>query len=139
MCNNKKYIMVTFFFIFSLVFLIFENYRVEKVLSEKQNKITKIEMKEKNKDIPTKKFGYIDIINTFENQEGLKITKLNQQKDENTASVELDIVGDISLIEKFLKNIEKKENFQSIKNIEIEKREDNSITTRLNMNFIKNK
>jgi hypothetical protein len=139
MHSNKKYSVVIFICIFSLVFLIFENYRVGKIVSEKQKKISQAEEKIEDKYIPIKKFGYSDIINAFGNQEGIIITKFTQKKEGNTATVEVDVLGDISLVEKMLKNIESKENFQDIQNIKIEKCEDNNIITRLNMNFIKNK
>ena len=139
MHNNKKYSVVIFFCIVSLIFLIVQNYRVEKIVSEKQKKISRIEEKMENKYIPVKKFGYSDIINDFGPQEGIKITKFTQKKESNTAAVEVEMLGDIPSVEKMLKNIEGKENFQNIQNIKIGKCEDNKIITRLNMNFIKNK
>lgn len=139
MYNNKKYIVIIFLCIFSLVFLIFKSYAVEKVISEKQKKIRQIDVKAAAKNTAIKKFGYSDIINDFENQEKVKIIRLIQQKEDNVVSVEVEILGDISLVEEILKDIKDKDNFQNIQNIKIEKREDNSIITRLDMNFIKNK
>lgn len=138
MYNNKKYIIIIFFCMFLSAFLMFKNYTVEKVISEKQKKIRQIEVKSGDKNIAIKEFGYSDIINAFEDQEGIKITKFIQQED-NVASVEVEILGDIPLVEKVLKVVKDKENFENVQNIKIEKHEDNSIITRLDMNFIKNK
>jgi hypothetical protein len=139
MCNNNRYIIVTLLSIISLSFLIFENCKVGKVVREKENKLMQIEAMAKNKSTLTPKFGYSDIINVFDNQEGIRIIKLIEQKEEKRASAEIEILGDMSTAEKVLKNVEKKENFQNIQNMKMEKREDNNIITTLNMNFIKNK
>lgn len=139
MYNNKKYIVIIFLCIFSLVFLIFKSYAVEKVIIEKQKKIRQIDVKAAGKNIAIKKFGYSDIINDFENQEKVRIIRLIQQKEDNVVSVEVEILGDISLVEEILKDIKDKDNFRNIQNIKIEKRKDNSIITRLDMNFIENK
>lgn len=139
MYNNKKYYVVILLCAFSLGFLMFQNYRIDKIISEKQKKIRQIEEKLEGKYISKKKYGYNDIINAFGNQEGIKITKFMQQKESNIATIEVNMLGDIPLVEKMLKNIENKENFQNIQNINIEKCEDGKIITRLNMNFIKNR
>lgn len=139
MYMNKKYTIITFFVILSLMLLIFENYKAAEVISEKENKIMQMEMMSKNKAMMGNKFGYSDIVNAFDNQEGIKIIKFTQQKGETRASVEIEMLGDIPTVEKVLKNVEKKENFQSIQNIKMEKLPDNNIITRLSMNFIRNK
>lgn len=136
---NKKYIIITSFIILSLILLIFENYKAAEVISEKENKIMQMEMISKNKVMSGNKFGYSDIVNAFDNQGVIEIIKFTQQKGETGASVEIEMLGDIATVEKVLKNVEKKENFQSIQNIKMEKRPDNSIITKLSMNFIKNK
>lgn len=139
MYMNKKYTIITFFVILSLILLILENYKVAEVISEKENKIMQMEMMSKNKAMMGNKFGYSDIVNAFDNQEGIEIIKFTQQKGETRASVEIEMLGDIPTVEKVLKNVEKKENFQSIQNIKMEKLPDNNIITRLSMNFIRNK
>jgi hypothetical protein len=141
MYNNKKYILAIGICMFALAFLIFKNYMVLKTINERKKKIMQVELNSEDKHKSIRKFGYSDIINVFEKQEGIKIVRFIQQKenDIDIASLEVEILGDISAIEKVLKNIEDKDNFKNIQNIKIEKIEDNSIITRLNMNFIKNK
>ncbi|KZL94208.1 hypothetical protein [Clostridium magnum] len=139
MYNNKKYILTISICIFALVFLIFKNYIVLKTINERQKKIIQVKVNEEDNYKSIREFGYSDIISVFEKQQGIKIVKFIQQKESDIASVEVEILGDISTVEKVLKNIESKDNFHNVQNIKIERCEDNNIIARLNVNFIKNK
>lgn len=139
MYNNKKYILTISICIFALVFLIFKNYIVLKTINERQKKIIQVKVNEEDNYKSIREFGYSDIISVFEKQQGIKIVKFIQQKESDIASVEVEILGDISTVEKVLKNIESKDNFHNVQNIKIERCEDNNIIGRLNVNFIKNK
>ena len=139
MSNNKKYNFAILLSIFSLIILIIQNYRVEKIIAEKQDKVQKIEKKVEAKHLVVKKFGYNDIVNAVGNQDGIKITKFIQQKESDIALVEVEILGELTFVEKTLENIENKENFQNVQNIKMEKCEDDKIITKVNVNFIRNK
>ena len=139
MCKNKNAKIIIFLCVFFLGILIFENCRVGKILSEKQKKLHLIEESSKNKCIPDNKFGYSDIIKYFSNEDGLKTIKFIKLRENNIASVEVDIYGDIAFAQKELKIIESRENFQKVNSIKVGKDKDGKIITKVNMDFISNK
>jgi hypothetical protein len=139
MSNKKKYNFIILLSIFFLIILMIENYKVRKIIDEKQCKLQEIDKKIQNEQLIIKKFGYKDILNAVGNQDGIRITKIAQKKGSDIVLVRVMLSGELSFIVRALENMKNDESFQSVQNIEMEKSEDDKIVAKVNVNFIRNK
>lgn len=134
----KKYKIALFLCIFILIGLTFENYKIGQELAQSLKKQTLIQKNEKNRLINLNRYGYSDIVEILGNKDNLKIKKIDKDKQNGIALVEVELIGDIYTVEKELKYIRSKENFTKVNNIKIEK-DDSTVISRVNMSFINNR
>lgn len=119
------------------VFLIVQNYNVRQKIVENEIKLKTID-ENKNYSNKFKQFGVTDILEDLSEKEKIKINGLRSQNNKE-ATVELEILGDISIVKSTLEDIKKKDNYQRINSIKINKDGNSNNTTKVNIDFIKNK
>lgn len=119
------------------VFLIVENYNVKQKIDENEAELRIID-ENKNDYNKLKQFGFTEILEDLSEKEKIKINGLRSQ-DNKEATVEFEISGDVSTVKSTLEYIKKKDNYQRINNIKINKDENSNSTTKVNIDFIKNK
>ncbi|MBI6873054.1 hypothetical protein [Clostridium aciditolerans] len=119
------------------VFLIVMNFNVRQKIAENEAKLRVIN-ENKSDDSKLKQFGFTEILEGLSEKEKVKINGLRSQSNKE-AAVELEILGDISVVKSTLEDIKNKDNYQRINNIKINKDENSNNTTKVNIDFIKNK
>lgn len=119
------------------VFLIVQNFNVRQKIAENEAKLRVID-ENKSDDSKLKQFGFTEILEGLSEKEKVKINGLRSQNNKE-AAVELEILGDISVVKNTLEDIKNKDNYQRINNIKINKDENSNNTTKVNIDFIKNK
>lgn len=139
MLNDKTYKIV---FALSLVlgmFLIAQNYNIKEKIVHSKAKLNLTEKAASNREIKLKEFGFTSSIEAVNTRKEIKINNLSSKNDSKEAIMEMNICGDISVAKNILEDIKKKDNYQRINNIKISRDENNNTTTKVNMEFIKNK
>lgn len=119
------------------VFLIVQNFNVKQKIVENEAKLRVID-ENKSDDSKLKQFGFTEILEDLNGKEKVKINGLRSENNKE-ATVELEILGDISIVKSVLEDVKKKDNYQHINNIKINKDENSNNTTKVNIDFIKNK
>lgn len=138
MFKNMIYKQITIILCLILfVFLIVQNLNVRQKIVKNEAKLRVIN-ENKNDDSKLKQFGFTEILEDLSEKEKIKIDDL-KSKNNKEATVEIEILGDISIVKKTLEDIKNKDNYQYINNIKINKDENNNNTAKVNIDFIKNK
>ncbi|WML35319.1 hypothetical protein [Clostridium sp. OS1-26] len=119
------------------LFLIVQNFNVREKIAENEAKLRVID-ENKSDNSKLKQFGFTEILEGLSEKEKVKINGLRIQSNKE-AAVELEILGDISVVKSTLEDIKNKDNYQRINNIKINKDENSNNTTKVNIDFIKNK
>lgn len=119
------------------VFLVVMNFNVRQKIAKNEAKLRVID-ENKSDDSKLKQFGFTEILEGLSEREKVKINGLRSQSNKE-AAVELEILGDISVVKSTLEDIKNKDNYQRINNIKINKDENSNNTTKVNIDFIKNK
>lgn len=119
------------------IFLVEQNYFIKQKITDNQTKLADID-DNKNRDNKFKQFGFTEIIEELNEKDKIKINGLRSQNNKE-ATVEFEILGDISMVKNSLEDIKKKENFHHVSNIKIYKDENNNNINKVNIDFIKNK
>lgn len=115
--------------------LAFKNWFVWRQIEKNQVKLSNLEDKINNKKLISKDIQCSNIINFLQDQEGLKVIKINDKKNNNSMEVEIENDWDIFKTINMLKSIKNKEKFGDIKNLRIEKDNENKIITKATMIF----
>ncbi|MBC2580316.1 hypothetical protein [Clostridium sp. DJ247] len=132
---RKKYISFIILLLIIFITLILQNLSVIKKINNNEDKL----IAEKNKKNSSKVFGYEDIIKALDIDNNIKIKQISQQKDTDIVTANVEISEDILKIRELLQNIQQKENFDSLNKIEIKKDNNNTVSVKADVNFIKNK
>lgn len=138
MKKEKTYKIILSLCLISLIVVTVENLILMRKIEYKKTQLNLIEERLTNSKSAQKIFGYGDIIKDLDNKDTIEVKKFNQQKNNNTATVDLEIMGNITKIKELLKEIKNKENFLRFNNIKIEKHEQDFIA-RISVDFTKNK
>ncbi len=115
--------------------LAFKNWFVWREIGENQVKLSNLEEKINDKKLISKDIQCSNIINFLQEQEGLKVIKINDKKNNNSMEVEIENDWDVFKTINILKSIKNKEKFVDIKNLCIEKDNENKIITKATMIF----
>ena len=115
--KNPKWILVILVFI--MVFLSFGFNIVNKKLIFIKNE-EDFSSVNKSNNKPLNKYGYSDILDSLNKNKDFKLVSINKVEDEK-CNVELQYMGDISLLYSDLCRVIESENFLSVNNININK------------------
>ncbi|AWI03773.1 hypothetical protein [Clostridium drakei] len=137
MNKEEKYkVILTMCFIFFVTLLV-KNYFLINKRIECNTKLSNLEQLGKNKQLTYNRIQYSDVIKFLQDQQDVRITEIDNKKDDKVSTVKVESNWDVEKTKDILKKIQNKNGFIDISNLIIEKDTENKINAEINMKFSK--
>lgn len=137
MNKEKKYkVILIMSFIFFITLLIKNYFLINKTI-ECNTKLSNLEQLGKNKRVTYTRIQCSDVIKFLQDQQDVRITEIDNKKDDKTSTVKVESNWDVEKTKDILEKIQNKNGFIEASNLLIKKDGENKITTEINMKFAK--